>query len=702
MGRFRFDRLLDALTSMDVLVAVLWLGLAALTIALLVLMRTRWGQSRPLRKCVMLSFLAHVLLAGYATTVSIVGASPLEAREAAVRVAISEGDLDPEADAANRTPSDKPWESFVHPSSVQPEPAELARAEPAQLREPDRQARTERTGLSNDPALERLPLAEVVQPEPEDLPTDAHAEPSASAGKSPEPIDAPAAVRRQGATAEMPDRPKLDRREYTEVAPIEPKRGVRTGLPSPLLERPLPFPRLSHVPPSPEPNPSLAGPSDVLTRRSPGSPAEWSNPDAPQTAAPTDRTSAPGTGPSPGLGDPLKPPSLARRGDAGPRPPGNIAALEGGRLTVGPPLLPRNRRAGAENQVPAVYSLRVAPDRSRVAQRRGATPQTEAAVQAALAWLADNQAADGRWDARAHSAGRELRVNGRDRQGAGAQADTGLTGLALLAFLASGNTHQDGLYDSNLRAGLEYLLRVQGRDGNLGHAMAACALSEAYGLTGDPQLRDPVYRAVLYTVAAQDPSGGGWRYSPRDPGDTSQLGWQLMVLKSAELAGIPIPERSAQGALRYLQSASSGQYGGLAAYRPVERASRPMTAEALACRMLLGMKGNHPAAEEAGDYLLGELPGAGRKNLYYWYYGTLAMYYLQGERWTRWNRALQKTLLEDQRTSGTLAGSWDPDSVWGGYGGRVYSTALATLCLEVYYRFLPLYWEAPAPGPPSG
>ncbi len=51
---------------------------------------------------------------------------------------------------------------------------------------------------------------------------------------------------------------------------------------------------------------------------------------------------------------------------------------------------------------------------------------------------------------------------------------------------------------------------------------------------------------------------------------------------------------------------------------------------------------------------------------------------------------MQRQLLRLQRTDGHLAGSWDPDTVWGSYGGRVYSTAMATLCLEVYYRYLPL------------
>ena len=234
--------------------------------------------------------------------------------------------------------------------------------------------------------------------------------------------------------------------------------------------------------------------------------------------------------------------------------------------------------------VPDAYRLRVAPNRANVAQSRGGTAETEAAVKAALKWLADNQAADGRWNPRTHGAGKETNVLGRDRQNAGSHADTAMTGLALLAFLASGHTHLDGPYRDDVRRGLEYLMRTQAADGNLAgqaapfefmycHAMAACALSEAYGMTHDARLREPVRRAVGYTLRAQDPVGGGWRYKPGDAGDTSQLGWQLMTLKSAELAGIPIPDSTRQGIIRYLQSVSSGKYGGRASYRPGEQAT---------------------------------------------------------------------------------------------------------------------------------
>jgi len=710
MGSFRLDRLLEFVTSIDVLVMLLWLGLVALTIALLVLMRTRWGQSRPLRKCLVLSVLAHVLLAGYATTVHIVASGPLQAEEPVTRVSITEERIGQRFDARSADAKEKPWESFVHPPVVQPTPEELDRAEPVQMREPRRQPRTEPTSLPGDPSLENLSLAEAVEPEPDVIPADSTSGPATSSGKAPEPIQAPSPQRSEGVRTHMPDRQQVDRRPHADTSPLEPERSARVGLPTALLRQPLPLPRLAEVQTTPDPERSLAGMSDVLSEGSHGEPAKWS--DVPPRPGPrTDVASMPGTGPAPGDARDLRPPSIAMRGDRGPFPAGDNDSSEGGAPLVGPPLLPLNRRGGTHDQLPAIYSLRMAPDRSRRAQLHGATPETEAAVKAALAWLADNQEPEGHWDARKHGAGRELFVATRDRQSAGARADTGITGLALLAFLASGHTHQDGLYKSNVRRGLQYLLSSQKHDGNLGgdarmyafmycHAMGTFALSEAFGMTGDQRLREPVRRAVAYTLAAQDPSGGGWRYKPGDPGDTSQLGWQLMALKSAELGGIPIPEQCRQRALRFLDEVSSGQYGGLAAYRPVEPASRAMTAEALVCRVFLGMTPNHPVGKEAGDYLLAELPGQGRDNLYYWYYATLGMYNLQGDHWDRWNDALQKTLLASQQKKGPLAGSWDPDTVWGGYGGRVYSTALAALSLEVYYRFLPLYVEASAPRQP--
>jgi hypothetical protein len=345
--------------------------------------------------------------------------------------------------------------------------------------------------------------------------------------------------------------------------------------------------------------------------------------------------------------------------------------------------------------------MRLAPNRAQLSERLGATPELETAVKAGLKWLADHQEPDGRWNPRRHEGGREIMEAGRDRQGAGGRADTGITALAILAFAASGNTHLEGAHRISVRRGLEFLLSAQGADGALGgeaqlyefmycHGMATLAMSELAGMTGDAKLRRPLERAVAYTLAAQDPTGGGWRYRPREAGDMSQFGWQIMSLKSASLAGVAIPESAWRGAQRFLDSASGGRHHGLAAYRPGEDFTRSMTAEALACRQFLGLMRDSPTSREAGDLLLGELPGHGEPNLYFWYYGSIAMYQLQGDYWKRWSEALRITLLATQRTAGTLAGSWDPNTRWDGYGGRVYSTALATLCLEAHYRFLPL------------
>ena len=356
---------------------------------------------------------------------------------------------------------------------------------------------------------------------------------------------------------------------------------------------------------------------------------------------------------------------------------------------------------GTNGSEPEVYRDRTASDRLGILRRRGGSPETEAAVQAALKWLASNQSTDGHWDAARFGAGRETMTLGQNRSGAGARAESAMTGLGLLALLGSGNTHREGLYADNVRRGLNYLIGMQAADGNLGgqagtnavmysHGIATFALSEDYAMTHDQRLERSLRSAIGYTVAAQNPSTGGWRYLAHESGDTSQLGWQLMALESAELAGIAIPETTRNGAVRFLGSVASGANGGLASYRPYEAPSRAMTAEALACRQFAGTS-RDSAANEASNYLLGELPNRERVNLYYWYYGTLAMYQLGGERWQQWNKALQAALLDDQIGEGDLAGSWDPKCIWGGYGGRVYSTAMSALCLEIYYRFLPLY-----------
>jgi hypothetical protein len=356
----------------------------------------------------------------------------------------------------------------------------------------------------------------------------------------------------------------------------------------------------------------------------------------------------------------------------------------------------------AGRPVPPAYADRFGERRAAAAAARGGTEDTERSVQAALAWLARSQSSDGRWSASRHGGGAGT-SSGQHAATVGARSDHGVTGLAVLAFLGAGTTHRDGPHAAEVAKGIGLLTRRQGIDGSLAgeaeffaalycHGMATIAVAECYAVTGDAALRPALERAVAHTLAMQHPHTGGWRYAAGDRGDTSQLGWQVMVLASARNAGLAGFEEAETRARLFLQSVASGAAGGLASYRPGERPSLSMTAESLFCRLLLGLPPDHPSATEALGLLAASPPTASTYNSYTWYYATLASFHAGGPQWDAWNARLQAALLPLQhRSGGPLDGSWDPDRVWGGHGGRVYATALSALTLEVYYRHLPLH-----------
>ena len=414
-----------------------------------------------------------------------------------------------------------------------------------------------------------------------------------------------------------------------------------------------------------------------------------------------------------------------------PASPSNVHDLEGNKTLVHTNT-PHLRKLD-QQPVPLSYQMRLSPHRQQFAMQNGGDVNTEAAVVRALAWLAKAQSKDGGWNAAENGAGREPsatknRIDSDYRHNAGLKANTAMTGLALLSFLGAGHTHTEGQYKDNLTQGLRYLLAQQFPSGDLSgrdqvgreptvrfakmysHGMAALALTEAYGMTGDPALLVPIQAACRYTIGAMNPQTGGWRYEfpTEDPGDMSQYGWQAMVLNSsANNQAITLSAQKRMLMQRFLDSVSTGRYGGLAVYRPrsgqmaaTEQASAAMTAEALASRLLLGFPLPPQAAEEAQRLMLKNLPGQSEENLYYWYYATMAMYQLRGEGnangpqeqvWNQWNQALKQQLCSTQVPRGDFEGSWNPSCIWGGYGGRVYSTAFACMCLEVYYRYLPMY-----------
>ncbi len=373
-------------------------------------------------------------------------------------------------------------------------------------------------------------------------------------------------------------------------------------------------------------------------------------------------------------------------------------------LTAPPSRLPRAPASGArvaraEDLDVAAYMLRQAEVRKEAIDALGGTKESEAAVERGLDWLAAHQSRDGSWSLQGFA------VNCKHPQctaAASVVSDTAGTGLALLPFLAAGYTHKSGKHQQTVARALRWLLDHQYADGGwlapgdtkpmYGHGMSAIALCEAFGMTRDPRLRLPAQKALDFIARAQHPVTGGWRYQPRTPGDTSVLGWQVMALKSGELAGLTVSPQAKEGALRWLKSVetspNSGQFGYLS-----PSSTPAMTGQGLLCLQLLGTRRTDPRLLAGADYLLKHLPQRTSDTSYYWYHATQVMYHMQGKYWKAWNERLRDMLVSTQVTRGTMAGSWDPVDAREKTGGRICATALRLLMLEVYYRHLPLYQQ---------
>lgn len=344
----------------------------------------------------------------------------------------------------------------------------------------------------------------------------------------------------------------------------------------------------------------------------------------------------------------------------------------------------------------AIYRLRAPERRKEMAREFGGSDQTEQAVEAALAWMAKAQSDDGRWDVDGFKT--LSRCGG---PGDRSDEDVALTGLCLLSYLGAGYTHVKGEHKEAVRKALNWLMDGQKADGNLqregqmyGQAMATAALCESYSMTGDKRLLEPIEKAVGFIARAQNP-GAGWRYEPRKDSDTSVTGWQVLALKSAMIAGVKVAPEHFQWVEEWLGAVRRGNEGGFYAYMPGQGATPTMTAEGWFCQLMMQEKTRMRGQNETIPYLMEHLPAWSSRengvNLYFWYYSTLALYMSGAPEFAVWNKALVNALLTGQVKRGAAVGSWDPVCVLGPRGGRIYMTATAALCLEVYYRYLPFY-----------
>jgi RNA polymerase sigma factor (sigma-70 family) len=334
--------------------------------------------------------------------------------------------------------------------------------------------------------------------------------------------------------------------------------------------------------------------------------------------------------------------------------------------------------------VPEEKPAAEAPRRVIPAARR-----SEAAQAAGLHWLVGQQAAGGEWA-----------LSSRGTECAG-------TAFALLALFGAGETHKGKgaahPYARNVERGLRSLVKAQGPDGNLTssappggmytHAIAALALCDAYRRTKDPLLATPAQKAIDYMVGAQS-EGGGWRYAPRQEGDTSVTVWHVLALKGGQRAGLRIPAETLTKAMGFLDGVASRD-GSQYSYLPRGPSTTTMTAAGQLCRLELGWKPNHAGVARGAAWLLEHPPTAATLHLYHAHFVTLFLERRGGADWRAWQERLRPLLLSEQeKKGGAQPGSWpDTKGTFDKAGGRVMTTALALLILQACARD-----DAPLPG----
>ncbi len=381
----------------------------------------------------------------------------------------------------------------------------------------------------------------------------------------------------------------------------------------------------------------------------------------------------------------------------------------------------------------SLYGGRVGGNRDLRIVGHGGDVKTITTTQGALGWLARHQSPDGSWKA----AGFTDMCVGAKCAGVGSNDyDTGVTGLALLAYLGAGYTHlaQNGetsdprnpgktiRFKDVVKKAIRWLVTNQDADGSVGpkvskmmynHAIAALALCEAYAMTESQILKDPAQKAVDFLIAAKKPYGA-WRYTPQyENNDVSVTGWCIMALKSAAASGLHVSDTAMHEANAWIDSVTEKNYGKVG-YTSLEEAGvqvqdgknagyqnhEAMGAVGMMSRIFIDKNRKDPVLEMTAKVLAGDLPvwnqAQKTNDYYYWYYATLALYQYDGpdsggagKMWKPWNEAIKNVLPTHQHkhADGCAEGSWDSDDRWGHEGGRVYAVAINALTMEVYCRY---------------
>ncbi len=327
-------------------------------------------------------------------------------------------------------------------------------------------------------------------------------------------------------------------------------------------------------------------------------------------------------------------------------------------------------------------------------------PPTLGAIERGLRWLAKAQDKQtGKWEVQRW-------------EGASDDSTCGVSGLALLAFLARGYTDaRPARYTATIRKAVEFLVSRQrsgGADrgwfGERMYSQGICtmALSEASHLLSNPRLRGMARKAAqdgLDYILARQPEHGGFGYAGAGT-DTSVTGWQVMAIKSAVTAKLRVPADAKKRAEEFLRVCMAEDASTPYRFSPSgnsDRGTPRMTAVSLTARLFMGHSNKAADSVRQAKWLTadnGHLAIASQgTDLYYIYYMSMAMHQMGGRYWKGWNKPFNEGLRRRQVRQGPDRGSWPvAGSPYGAHGGRVYTTAMACLSLEVYFKYLPMYW----------
>ena len=293
-----------------------------------------------------------------------------------------------------------------------------------------------------------------------------------------------------------------------------------------------------------------------------------------------------------------------------------------------------------------------------------------------------------------------------------AQEGPGVTGMAMMVLLASGEDPNHGSYRTPIRRAIRSIIASQdaasgfygksnrGNSSMYQHGFAMLALAEAYGVVDDRTLWSEeggsgkgrsigqsleLAVKLAVTSAKQNPNGA-WRYSPdAKDHDTSVSGAILMGLLGARNAGIEVPDETIDRAIKYftVMTGRNGQVG----YASPQGGSDATTSIGTLV-MAIARRKDLPQYKLASEYLKQHSQGTTQQSPYpnyTRYYRAQALFQADVEAWEQWNNRLVQELKAQRKPDGSLAAQAGPD------GGPFASTALTLLSLAVNYRFLPIY-----------